>query len=79
MVQIKRDPVYEADLADATAQAPALVAAHPDTPLRELINIRRKNPKRNGAFKSKLAIIFDEAFDKRARQLGIQHPERIIG
>ena len=45
--------------------------------MRELINIRWKNPKRNGAFKSKLAIIFDEAFDKRARQLGIQHPERI--
>ena len=67
----------EAALAGLGAQTDALLEAHPNTPLREKTSIRWKDPQRNGAFKNRLSIIYQRAFDKKARELGIQNPARI--
>lgn len=75
----QRIAVMEADLAGLGAQTDALLEAHPNTPLREKTSIRWKDPKKNGAFKSKLVVIYQRAFDKKARELGIQNPTRIRG
>lgn len=43
----------------------------------EKTSVRWKNPDRKGAFKSKLALTFEEAHDKKARELVIQNTEQI--
>lgn len=72
-----RIAVLEAHLAGIDAQTKALLEAHPNTPLREKLNVRWNNPARKGAMKSRLNLIFEKAFDKRAHEVGLKNPERI--
>ena len=68
---------WKAHAAGLGAQVDALLATHPDTPLRQKVNIRFKDPEMKGAFKNKIARIYEEAHDARARELGIRHPHKI--
>lgn len=74
--QLARAKANEAGLG---AQMDAMLEAHPNTPLREKTSIRYNDPSRNGAYKNKLVLIFDNAFDKKALELGIRDPKRIRG
>lgn len=71
--------VAQAGEAGLSAQMGAMLQAHPNTPLREKTSIRFNDPAENGRFKNKLVLIYDQAFDKKALDLGIRDPKRIRG
>jgi hypothetical protein len=62
--------LQKAGIAARDAQVIAFAEAHPDSPL--LVHTGKVYP--SGRKQTKAGVIFENAFDKKAREVGIQNP-----
>lgn len=74
-----RADVNECTALGHEAQKNAFLEEHPNSNLKSKTNVIWKTGTYAGQMKSRLRIIFENAFDSHARKIGLSNPEKIRG